>query len=218
MTKIVTNNNRIGLSILSNLKKVAITMNTSFKEDIREYPVTYILFFLNLAMFLVMTLVGGTTNTYVLIFFGAKVNTLIAAGEFWRLFTSMFIHIGFTHLLFNLYALFILGKFSEKIFGHGRFILIYLVSGLTGSLLSYLLGPELSAGASGAIFGLMGAILAFGWKKPAYWKTGLISNFAIVLVINLVLGFISTGIDNYAHFGGLVGGALIGFIFQLRKQ
>lgn len=192
-------------------------MNQSFKEDIKEFPITYLLISLNLIMFLVMTLAGGTTNTSVLIFFGAKVNTLVAAGEYWRLLSSMFIHIGFTHLLFNLYALFVLGKFCEKIFGRWRFILIYLVSGLAGSLLSYLLGPELSAGASGAIFGLMGAILAFGWKKPAYWKTGLISNFAIVLLINLVLGFVSTGIDNYAHFGGLVGGALIGFIFQLRK-
>lgn len=188
------------------------------KHELKEYPVTYLLLMLNLMMFLIMTLVGGTTNTYVLIFFGAKVNMMIAAGEYWRLFTSMFIHIGFTHLLFNLYALLVLGKFSEKIFGHWRFVLIYLVSGLAGALVSYLLGPEVSAGASGAIFGLMGAILSYGWKKPAYWKTGLIGNFAVVLLINLFLGFVLSGIDNYAHLGGLVGGALVGFVFQLRSS
>ncbi|TCX50560.1 rhomboid family intramembrane serine protease [Dehalobacter sp. 14DCB1] len=183
-------------------------MNTTYKEELKVFYVTYLLVLINAVVFLVMELAGGTQNPYVLIFFGAKMNTLIDAGQYWRLLTSMFIHIGFTHLLFNVYALIALGKLAERLFGHGRFLLIYLFSGLAGSLISYLWGPELSAGASGAIFGLLGAIIIYGCRKPAFWRTGLITNLAIVLGINLVFGVVFSGIDNFAHLGGLFGGAI----------
>jgi len=164
-----------------------------------------------------MTLAGGTTKTHVLILFGAKVNPLIEAGQYWRLLTSIFIHIGFTHLLFNTYALYILGKYSEKIFGHGKLVMLFLVSGLSGSVLSYLMSPHLSAGASGAIFGLLGAIVIYGWNNQFLRSSGLITNLMVILGINLMLGMILPGLDNYAHLGGLIGGSSLGAVLRLFK-
>lgn len=190
-------------------------MDDIYKREYKEYFVTYTLIIINLAVFVVMTLAGGTENYKNLILFGAKVNVLIEAGQYWRLFTSMFIHIGFTHLLFNTYALIALGKFTEQIFSHSKFIYIYLFSGFTGSLFSYFFSPNISAGASGAIFGLLGAIVAYGWQNSHLWRSGLITNLLIVLGINLFLGMVAPGIDNYAHLGGLLGGILIGWVIRL---
>lgn len=196
-------------------------MDGIYKREFKEYYVTYTLILINLAVFLLMTLAGGSANYKILILFGAKVNVLIEAGQYWRLLTSVFIHIGFTHLLFNIYALIALGKFTEKIFGHGKMIFIYLFSGLTGSLFSFLFSPSISAGASGAIFGLLGALVAYGWKNSLLWRSGLITNLLIVLGINLFFGLVAQGIDNYAHLGGLLGGILCGFalyIFKGKRQ
>lgn len=190
-------------------------MDDIYKREYKEYYVTYTLIFINLAVFAVMTLAGGTTNIKNLIFFGAKVNELINAGQYWRLFTSMFIHIGFTHLLFNTYALIALGKFTENIFGHRKFILIYFFSGITGSLFSYIFSPSISAGASGAIFGLLGAIVAYGWKNSILRRSGIITNLLIILGINLFFGMVAPGIDNFAHLGGLLGGISSGWIIRL---
>ena len=121
------------------------------------------------AMFIVMIIYGqvvyGTWNgpetIEVLIDLGAKVNLLIYQGQTWRLFTAMFLHIGVLHLLFNLYALYALGPMVEGYFGHWRFLAIYLLGGLFGSLASYAFSPAISAGASGAIFALAGAITVY---------------------------------------------------------
>lgn len=164
-----------------------------------------------------MTLAGGSTNSRVLILFGAKVNPLIEAGQYWRLLTSIFIHIGFTHLLFNSFAMMVLGKYSEKIFGHGKLVMIILFSGLTGSTLSYLMSPYLSAGASGGIFGLLGAIVVYGWNNQFLRSSGLIKNLMIILGLNLMLGVIIPGLDNYAHLGGLIGGSFLGAILRFAK-
>ncbi|KUO62740.1 MAG: rhomboid family intramembrane serine protease [Gracilibacter sp. BRH_c7a] len=188
-----------------------------YKNDFRNFYITYIFILIILVVFLLMTLAGGTTKTHVLILFGAKVNPLIEAGQYWRLLTSIFIHIGFTHLLFNTYALYILGKYSEKIFGHGKLVMLFLVSGLSGSVLSYLMSPHLSAGASGAIFGLLGAIVIYGWNNQFLRSSGLITNLMVILGINLMLGMILPGLDNYAHLGGLIGGSSLGAVLRLFK-
>jgi len=189
-------------------------MKSVYKREYKEFYVTYTLLAIIVSVFLVMTLLGGTNNYKILILFGAKVNPLISAGQYWRLITSIFIHIGFTHLLFNSYALLALGKFCEKIFDHTKFIVIFLFSGFTGSLLSFIFSPNISAGASGAIFGLLGAIVVYGWKDSSLWRSGIIMNLLIVLGINLVLGMIAPGLDNFAHLGGLLGGAFLGLIFK----
>jgi len=185
-----------------------------YKKDFREHYITYSLIGINLTIFLIMTLLGGSTNITNLIIFGAKVNSLIEEGQYWRLITSMFIHIGFTHLLFNTYSLFVLGKLAERMYGHGKILLIYILSGISGALFSFIFSPKISAGASGAIFGLLGAILVYGWRKKIFWRSGLISNLLLILGINMFFGIIAPGIDNYAHFGGFLGGVLVSYIIK----
>ncbi|ODA42756.1 rhomboid family intramembrane serine protease [Desulfosporosinus sp. BG] len=179
--------------------------------------VTYAFLGINLVVFLLMVFAGlslfpsnssGLTDQRVLITFGAKVNDLIQAGEVWRLLTSIFIHIGIIHLAFNLYALWALGPLTEEFFGHPKFLMIYMFSGLGGSIASYLFSPALSAGASGAIFGLLGALLYYSIKRPYLWKSGLGMNLVVVILVNFGFGISQPGIDNYAHLGGLLTGTL----------
>lgn len=169
---------------------------------------TYSILAINLIVFLSMTFAGGSTNQQVLIAFGAKVNSLIQAGQVWRFLTSSFIHIGFVHLAFNLYALWALGPLTEESFGHRSFLMIYILSGLGGAVASFVFSTALSAGASGAIFGLLGALLSFSYKRPSLWKSGLGMNLIIVILVNLGFGFLQPGIDNFAHVGGLLTGGL----------
>lgn len=184
---------------------------------------TYALIGLNIIYFLLMVFAGfhlfpnpieGSIDQRVLINFGAKVNSLIEAGEIWRLLSSTFIHIGIIHLAFNLYALWALGPLTEESFGHRRFLMIYIFSGLGGSIASFVFSPVLSAGASGAIFGLLGALLYYSYKRPALWKSGLGMNLVVVILINLGFGFVQPGIDNFAHLGGLITGTLTCFLSQ----
>lgn len=179
---------------------------------------TYTLIAINLIVFALMTLAGGSTNPAVLVLFGAKVNSLILQGEFWRLFTSMFLHIGILHLAFNLYALWILGPIMEEFFGRIRYILIYIISGLMGSFASFLFTDAISAGASGAIFGLLGALVVYSRRRPALWKSGFGKSLAVIIIINLVLGFMEAGIDIYAHFGGLIGGMVLSAIIPSKYE
>jgi rhomboid protease GluP len=187
---------------------------------------TYTLIGMNVVYFLLMVWAGlhlfpnpteGSIDQRVLIDFGAKVNTLIQAGEVWRLLTSTFIHIGIIHLVFNLYALWVLGPLTEQSFGHRKYLLIYILSGLGGSLASFLFSPLLSAGASGAIFGLLGALLYYSFKRPYLWKSGLGLNLVIVILVNFGFGLSQPGIDNYAHLGGLLTGTLTS-VYIMKKQ
>lgn len=178
------------------------------KENYFVPYLTYIILGANLIVFLLMTLAGGSTDHRVLIAFGAKVNSLILAGEIWRFLTSTFIHIGFMHLIFNLYAFWSLGPFIEERFGHGRFFTIYILSGLGGSIASFFFSSALSAGASGAIFGLLGALLYYSIRRPSLWKSGLGMNLVLVILINFGFGLTMPGIDNFAHLGGLLTGTI----------
>ncbi|HXF63600.1 MAG TPA: rhomboid family intramembrane serine protease [Caldilineaceae bacterium] len=159
---------------------------------------------------LVFETLDGTQDLRVLVAFGAKVNELVALGQSWRLFTSMFLHIGVLHLLFNLYALNALGPLVEGYFGHLRFLVIYLLGGLFGSLASYAFSPAPSAGASGAIFGLAGATTIYFMRyRENFGPRGrlILQNMLLVIGINLLFGLGMAGIDNWGHLGGLVGGA-----------
>ena len=134
----------------------------------------------------------------------------IRAGQYYRLLTGIFIHNGIFHILFNCYALYILGSQIESFFGKVKFTIIYLFSGLIGALFSMTFGGNYaSVGASGAIFGLMGSLLYFGYYYRVYLGNVVKSQIIPLIVANLVIGFISPGIDNYAHIGGLLGGILI---------
>jgi rhomboid protease GluP len=186
---------------------------------------TYALLAINVLVWLAMTAAGGSTDPEVLIRFGAKYNPLIADGQVWRLLTSMFLHIGLMHLLFNSYALFAFGMEVERLYGSARFLAIYLLAGLWGSWASFVLGSSLSAGASGAIFGLLGVMLAFfGRHREMFgeWGRQRLLSLAGVAGLNLVLGFTVPGIDILAHLGGLLSGALLGWLlapqYEVRRD
>jgi rhomboid protease GluP len=174
-------------------------------------------------IFVLMELAGGSQNPRVLVRFGANVGQLILDGETWRLFTSMFLHIGLMHLFFNGYALFIFGLEMERLYGPDRFIVTYILAGLFGSLASFgSRGPDVfSAGASGAIFGVIGMNLAyFMLHRQTFGQFGRqrVMNTLFIIGINLVFGFTIPGIDNIAHIGGLIAGFTIGYGLAPRYQ
>lgn len=184
---------------------------------------TYILLAAIVMIWLWMTGSGGSTNPEVLVRFGANYGPLILQGQVWRLFTSMFLHIGLLHLAFNGYALFVFGLEMERLYGPDRFIVIYILSGLCGNLASFAIrGPNvLSAGASGAIFGIIGMNLAyFLLHREAFGRFGRqqLMNTLLIIGINLVFGFTAPGIDNLAHLGGLVAGFALGYGLAPRYQ
>ena len=187
------------------------------KETSYKPYVTYFIMAINIIVFILMTMSGGTENLDVLTKFGAKVNSKIIQGEYWRLLTCAFIHIGIPHIVFNMYGLFNLGTIVEKIFGSKKYIFIYLCSALLGSIGSFIFSPAISAGASGAIFGLFGALLYLGQKNPKMFTTSFGINVLIVIGFNLIYGFSNSGIDNFAHIGGLIGGYISANIVGLKN-
>src|SRR5215510_4735725 len=165
---------------------------------------TYIFLGLNLFIFLLMALAGGSTNEPTLIAFGVKHNGEIAAGQWWRFITPIFIHIGMLHLLFNSYALWIVGPQVEKLYGPARFVILYLLTGIAGVWGSYWYHPDvISAGASGAIFGLFGVLFVFSIKYrktvPAFFSKALSKGILMTLVLNLAIGYMVPQIDLAAH-------------------
>ncbi len=184
--------------------------------------ITYVLLALVGLAFVAQLLAGGSTNTQTLIKVGAQVNSLVATGDFWRLLTAMFVHIGFTHIAFNAWALFSLGRDVEAFYGSIWFTAIFFISGLGGNLAYYLLGPDvLSAGASGAVFGLIGSETAFFLLNRELFGTfgrQRLSNLAVLIGINLVFGFTVPGINNFAHLGGLVTGFVLSLALAPRYR
>ena len=144
---------------------------------------------------------------------GALIPALVAQREVWRLLTSMFLHSGVTHLALNMLSLYFLGSFVEAAFGRGRFLALYLLSGISGGL-AYLYFGEFGApavGASGAIFGLLGGVLGYSLRRGTFsWQNPLIRQLLILLALNLYLGFSIPNISNTAHLGGLAGGVAFG--------
>lgn len=172
--------------------------------------ITVSLIIINVIVFILMYIFGkGSQDVFTLIKFGAFQKDLILGGEYYRLITSAFLHIGIFHLLFNCYALYVIGRQLESFLGKIKFLIIYLVSALCGSLMSMIFPISISAGASGAIFGLLGSLLYFGYNYRVYLGTVLKSQIIPLILINLIFGFMVSGINNAAHIGGLIGGILI---------
>lgn len=143
--------------------------------------------------------------------FGIKYNSLIRAGEIWRLITPVFLHGSILHIGFNMYALFIFGRGLEARFGHWRFTLLYFLSGYAGNVLSFLLTPAPSLGASTAIFGLLAAegMFIFQNRKLLGGQANrALMNVLSIAAVNLLIGFSVTGVDNYGHLGGILGGLI----------
>ena len=182
---------------------------------LRKPFVTYGIIIINILVFLAMVLISRegvmAFSSETLVKFGGNLKYLVLEGEFFRILTSAFLHDGIMHLFFNMYALYVIGPQLENFFGKTRFALIYIISAICASLLSLAFNDAytVSVGASGAIFGLFGSLLYFGYYYRVYLGSLLRSQIIPVILLNLALGFMMTGIDNAAHIGGLVGGVLI---------
>jgi rhomboid protease GluP len=148
-------------------------------------------------------------------YLGMKDNQLIAEGQVWRLFTPMFLHGSIMHIAFNMYALNLFGRRLERYFGHWRFLLLYLLSGFGGNVLSMMFTEAPSLGASTAIFGLLGAQGIFIYQNRGLFGSmtrQALQSVIMIAGINLLFGFVSTGIDNWGHIGGLVGGLIFAWL------
>ena len=176
-----------------------------YKSKLKQLTLSEILIGLNIFMFILTQLVTMTLGNG-LLRLGAKVNALIGLGEFWRLLTAMFLHADLMHLIFNMMALYILGRDIERFFGKKKFLAIYFISGLIGSGASYLFIDSVSVGASGAIFGLMGANLFLYKLNPLVYKRIYGTDLLILIGVNIVIGFVRPNIDMAGHIGGLIGG------------
>lgn len=181
------------------------------KNNIRRIPVTISMITICVLVYLWMVLQGGTTNTAVLIHSGAKYTPLILRGQWWRLLTAGFIHIGIQHLVINMVTLYFIGMYVEEIYGHWRMLIIYLVSILMGNLTSMLFQPlqNVSAGASTGLFGLFGAFIMLGLinrNNPLIQQ--MVRQFLILVVFNIGADLIMPGVDLAGHLGGLLGGFL----------
>ncbi|SCX53561.1 rhomboid family intramembrane serine protease [Nitrosospira sp. Nsp1] len=198
-----------------------LPLHDLLRQRLPGIPVTKLLVAVNLLVFAAM-LVGGAglwhSSNSVQLAWGANFGPATQDGEWWRLGTALFLHFGAVHLTLNLWALWDAGQLVERMYGHARFTCIYFASGLTGNLLSLVAhrGLAISGGASGAIFGLFGALLIFLWRerhnlhpKEFRWFFWGAAGFALA---SLVLGLLIPGIDNAAHIGGFFSGILGGII------
>jgi membrane associated rhomboid family serine protease len=210
-----------------------------FARAIFQRPATFTFVFLiaNVFIFLLMEMAGGSQSEPVLREFGAKYNSLIDEGQWWRFVTPVFLHIGPIHLLANMYGLWVLGPYVERLYGSAKFVVFWVVAGVAGVAASYLtvlppgtaVGPIArflfrandgpSAGASGALFGLIGVLFIFGIKYrqelPEGFKQAFGTGMLPTILINIFIGYSLPFIDNAAHLGGLAAGmamaALVGY-------
>jgi len=169
------------------------------------------------AVFLAEVALGGLRSLAVLIDMGAMERSLVSSGQYWRLVTATFLHAGPLHLLLNGYALFLFGTLIESEVGPWRFGALYLITGFVASSASFAFGSagRVSVGASGAIFGLLGAWLVSNWRRRRLPAAQANLRFALMLIgLNVLLGFSVGGIDNLAHLGGLGAGVLAGVAGQ----
>ncbi len=205
--------------------KITGDINKHNQEDAKKvekvfkskFPtITYIIIILNAIYFFAPLLLGESEN------FLAEFcvhGPSIRYGQYYRLITGAFIHSGILHLAFNCYAIYVVGSQLESFLGKFKYVVIYLVSAIFGSLMSMTFnGDTASVGASGAIFGLMGALLYFGYHYRVYLGNVMKSQIIPLIAANLLLGFLSPGIDNAAHIGGLVGGAVITMALGVKNK
>lgn len=195
-------------------KKDAKKINAVFKN---KFPmITYWLIAVNVILYVIPILFGqynDLINNY------SVWGPAIREGQYYRLLTGIFLHGGILHLLFNCYALYVIGAQVENFLGRIKFIIIYLVSGITGALFSVIFGGNFaSIGASGAIFGLLGSLVYFGYHYRVYLGTVIKSQIIPLIVLNLLLGFCVSGIDNFAHVGGLIGGTLMSIALGVKDK
>ncbi|MDD4623905.1 MAG: rhomboid family intramembrane serine protease [Tenericutes bacterium] len=225
-TKMVKNEPDVELftkitSDLNNINKKK-TLEAESLFNSKKPIITYVLIAINILIFLLMYLFGnGSEDINTLIKFGAlsKAHILIN-NEYFRIITSAFLHIGLFHIMFNMWALYVVGSQVENYFGKIKFLIIYFGSIIVSSLVSlvFLDISTISAGASGAVFGLFGALLYFGYNYRAYLGNVLIRQILPVIILNIFIGFVTPGINNAAHLGGLMGGILLSYSTGIKNK
>ena len=188
-------------------------------EEIKKEPITVLFILLNILILLVVDFTGGSENTAHMIECGAAYPPLILEnGEIYRLFTCMFLHFGIEHLLNNMLVLFVLGSRLEQVIGKIKFLLIYLIGGVLGNVISLLIELRtqdfaVSAGASGAVFAVMGAMIYIVIRNKGWLGDLSMRQILVMAAFSLYFGFASTGVDNTAHVGGMVSGFFLAVIF-----
>ena len=194
-------------------KKNIETSNKAEDVFSKKTPyVTYILIFINILFYILSIISNSFYNSMVLN------PSKILNGEYYRLLSCIFMHGGIIHLLCNMYCLYVIGPQVESFFGKFKYIIIYLLSGIIGSLMSLCITNSISLGASRAIFGLLGSILYFGYHYRVYLSQALKSQIIPLIILNLFLGFILSGVDNAAHIGGLIGGILVSMMVGVKYK
>jgi rhomboid protease GluP len=191
-----------------NPQQVAVRVPT-----VKPY-VTYVLMGLTILVYLLQVWTEFQMGIDYPAVYGAKVNELIAGGQFWRLITPVLLHGSILHIGFNMYALYLFGPRLERHFGHWRFLTLYLLSGFAGNVISMMFTDAISLGSSTAIFGLLGAQGVFIYQNQKVFggtARRALNSIISVAVVNLVIG-LSPGIDNWGHIGGLVGGTLFAWM------
>ena len=186
-------------------------------EELKKQPVTVFLILINILVFLAVELTGGSEDTMHMLQCGAGYTPAIIQGEYYRIFTSMFLHFGAPHLINNMLVLFVLGQRLEPVTGKIKFFLIYIFGGLGGNMLSlffdmYAGNASLSAGASGAVFAVMGGMIYVIIRHRGRVADLTVRQMLIMAAFSLYFGFASEGVDNVAHIGGLLSGFLIAVI------
>lgn len=179
----------------------------------RNAPVSTAILVICVLVFFIEQAKGGSEKTGTALRFGAMYTPYVKKGQYWRLVTSIFVHFGVWHIIANMYSLYALGPAAEQVFGSGAFLIIYLGAGIFGNLLTMARESKtghyaVSAGASGAIFGLMGAFLVLALNPQYGWRVSLRS-LLVTLAINLVYGAVNRRINQWAHLGGLLGGMIL---------
>lgn len=196
-------------------EKENIYYNENNIDSHEKATITKIIIGINIFMYLITAFLSKnilSSDIRVLVFLGAKANSFINNGEYYRLITSMFLHGGLIHLALNMYALNSIGPLIENYFGKVKYLIIYFISGILSSYFSYLFSPSVSIGASGAIFGVLGATLIIAYKNRKRGGKEFLNNIISVIVVNLILGFSIPNVDNFGHIGGLIGGIIVTLI------
>ena len=183
---------------------------------IRRAPYTMAILAIIAIVFVFEVLAGALDNERMLVTLGAITPDLMERGEYWRLLAAMFLHASWLHVAANMWALFQPGSLYEALFGSPRLLLTYFVTGICASIASVVFSHQVAVGASGAIFGLLGAFIFSLLRSPQYrhqpWTRSLVSQIIFWIVANIIIGFSVRFIDNAAHLGGLVAGLLLGFL------
>lgn len=194
-------------------------------EEIRKEPVTVVLILINVLVFIAVELTGTSQNAWHVLDYGAAYTPYIVQnGEVYRLFTSMFLHFGIEHLVNNMLVLFVLGSRLEQVIGKLRFLFIYLAGGIAGNIFSLILELRnqdfsVSAGASGAVFAVMGAMIYVVIRNKGWLGDLSMRQILVMAAFSLYFGFTSSGVDNAAHIGGMIAGFVLAvLIWHPRKK